>query len=472
MRPAPAWLRLLVRARPWLLALWLPGAHAGWYRTDTHYYAAIAKQAIDAAIESDSLTPLFDLKAGDQPYWNKPPLVFIIEGATIKLLGLSLWSVRLPSLLAAAALVIAAAGVARRLAGARMGVLAGLVGATTLEVFRYTRAVSLDLWLAALVMLAVWCVVRGVRRGPEARAPGTGWVLLAGVPLGLALLTKPLVALLSVPVLMAWAVLIGERRLLAPLLGAGVIAAAIATPWHVFMLVSHPGFAGVYFGEQSLQRVTSGMSDAIGAGPWWYYLGVIGESYWPWLATLVVGLIIWARRGASGADRRALLLSMVWCGAWLVLLSLSAGKYSRYLLPVWPLLGFVSAWLLARSPSRGAARRASRTVVLWLGPGALLAGVLAAGLFPDRLIHAPRDRVWDDARAVIGARPDLPVLCTPAAHPMAANLVMLGHPWPATLTTVPDTPFLLLSSPRHEPTPRGIVLTESADVRLLLVTPE
>lgn len=421
-----AWLPAML-----LVALWLPGVNAGWYRTDTHYYAAIAKLAADSAMARGSVLPLLELMAGDRPYFNKPPLVFIIEGLTIRALGLHVWTVRLPSLLAAMILCVAAAGVARRLSGPRVGVLAGLVAATTIEVFRYTRAISLDLWQAALVMLAVWCIVSAAGRLKGVGGDRAWLIALAGVPIGLALLVKPLVALLALPLLGVWLVWLGRYRLAAWLLAAGLIAVAIAAPWHVFMMLRHPGFAAEYFGRQSFDRITEGMPD-VGAEPWWYYLRIIGEAYWPWLATAGLGAYAWMRSGASPRARRMLVLCAVWCGAWLVLLSLSAGKYSRYLLLVWPVAGFLSAWWIAGIRPSPGSRRLSARVMLWLGPAALAAGVLAAIVIPGRLIHAPRAKEWDRVLEEVAGRPGVPLYATPRAHPHAPQMVMLGRAWPET----------------------------------------
>ena len=452
-----------------LVALWLPGVNAGWYRTDTHYYAAVGKQAVDAAIQRGSAMPLLELMAGDRAYFNKPPLVFVIEGLTIRWLGLDIWTVRLPSLVAAIVLCVSAAGVARRLSGPRVAVLAGLVAATTIEVFRYTRAVSLDLWQAALIMLAVWCVVAGVGRLREGGRDRAWLLVLSGVPLGLALLCKPLVALVTLPVLGVWLVTAGRGRLAVWLGLAGLVAVAIASPWHVFMALRHPEFVEIYFGRQSLERITRG-SDDTGSEPWWYYLRIIGEGYWPWLVTLALGVLAWHRCGPGERDRRLLLLCAIWCGVWLLLLSLSAGKSSRYLLLVWPIAGFISAWWIARRKSAPGSRRASTRAMLWLGPAAMVAGVAAAILIPGRLIHHPRAKEWDRVLEEVSRRPGVPLYATPRAHPHAPQMVMLGREWPATWTGQTGERLMLdvasdVGRSAAE-TPRGELLVQGKDIRL------
>ncbi|MBY0261767.1 MAG: hypothetical protein K2Q20_05455, partial [Phycisphaerales bacterium] len=338
--------------------------------------------------------------------------------------------------------------------------------------------ISLDLWQAALVMLAVWCVVSAVGRMGGVKADRAWLAVLAGVPLGLALLCKPLVALIALPLMAVWLVWLGRHRLAAWLLIAGLVAVAIAAPWHVFMSLRHSDFAAHYFGRQSLDRITQGMPD-VGAEPWWYYLRIIGEAYWPWLATAALGVFAWMRRGASPRARRMLALCAVWCVAWLVLLSLSAGKYSRYLLLVWPIAGFLSAWWIAGLRSTPGSRRRSARAMLWLGPAALLTGVLAALIIPGRLIHEPRAKEWDRVLEEVVRRPGVPLYATPRAHPHAPQMVMLGRDWPPTLPDGDDPahkgPRLVLDSARD---PEGVkppsdvrrreLLVQGKDVRLFL----
>jgi 4-amino-4-deoxy-L-arabinose transferase-like glycosyltransferase len=519
--PTPL-LRLFLRLRPYalpaliLIALWLPDFNRGWYRTDTHYYAAIAKQAADSAFEQRSIVPLLELHAGDQLYLNKPPLVFIIEGLTIKLFGLDIWTVRLPALVAAILLCITTVAITRRLAGARVALTTGLVVATTVEIFRYTRAFSLDLWLVFFLLWGIWFVVREIRP-LELRATSTGvekdkprsphgsafthanptgtsrnplrrshWqAALAGIPFGLALLCKPWAALAVVLFLAIWLACLGrsKRALILPTLASGLLAIVIALPWHLWIASRHPEFWNVFFRKQSLDRVTGALGPEWSHEPWWYYLGVIAEGYWPWLATLVLALswLVLARLkpntfGAHlrSADRRLLApFALVWSALWVILLSISAGKSSRYLMPVWPMLAMLSGLWLARLPSAPGPRR-SRLFMLWAGPLALIVGLIAMALIPPNKVHAPRDPVWERVLAELDAHPDLPVYTTPAAHPISANLVMLGRRWPRTIKDGqwPKEPALVLSlTPKIETLPDAVGLVDSTEICLLQSRP-
>lgn len=498
MRLPARLLQLFLRLRPYalpaliLIALWLPDCNRGWFRTDTHYYAAIARQAAGAALASGSIAPLFDLHAGDQPYLNKPPLVFIIHGLAIKLLGLDIWTVRLPALIAAVLLCWATVAIARSLAGPRVALTTGLVVATTVEIFRYTRAFSLDLWLVAFLLWGIWFVVRDLRRlqltavgGPGPATPRPWRAAWAGVPFGLALLCKPWAALGVVVFLALWLACMGRRprRLILPTLASGVVAIAVALPWHLWIATRHPEFWSVFFRQQSLDRVTGALGSDWSHEPWWYYLGVIAEGYWPWLATLVIAciwlMLVRLRPDRFGtllrANDRGLLapLALVWCGLWILLLSLSAGKSSRYLMPVWPMLAMLSGLWLARLPSSPGPRR-SRLLMVWIGPLALIAGLIAAVALPPNTLHAPRDPAWDRVLAALDANPSVPVYTTPAAHPISANLVMLGRPWPKRIdrpTSLDTERFVLSIEPAVQLPGVHETVVESPEICLVRVRP-
>lgn len=197
--------------------------------------------------------------------------------------------------------------------------------------------------------------------------------------MGLALLCKPLVGLVFVPVVAAWMVWIGETRRTAWLLGTAAVALAVAAPWHVSMALEHGReFWGRYFGAEIVDRATG----VLQAGhdepmPWWFYLHQLALRGWPWLAFVVLALVRrW--RGGLEVDRRGWRLAVVWTGAWLVLLSVFADRRDRYAIPYQPGLAMLSAAWLAH-PAGAAGARAVRWGLRW---GAVIVcvvgGVIAA----------------------------------------------------------------------------------------------
>ncbi len=455
-RPHPL-LSRWVRWQPWILpalllvALWLPGANQGWPRADSHYYAAMGMQAWRDALAAGSIDPLLHLRAGDAAYFNKPPLAFWIHGLVLHVLGFSMWAMRLPALLAAIGAALATVDVARRVAGPKVGLLSGLVLATTVEFFRYAKGISLDLWLALWIALVAALVVRGARK----EGPATLHFLAAGLPLGAALLTKQLVGLLPMALLAAWMLLDGRWRRL-PLLGVTMAAGALlALPWHVAAAANAPGAGGfleTYLVGQVAQRAADGGPDL---RPWWTYLRLLVENYWPWLVTFVAALPWLAARWGRlrPGDRSLARFGIVVGVGWLVLLSLFKGRMGRYAIPMYGPLAMPSALLLARALP-AANRRGGRVPMLLVGPMALVGGTAVA--IAGMRIHPPMADEWRTIDAWLTEHGDPPLYVTRLSNNNAAKLALLGRPWPR-LVQLAGLPVRSYDEPQPLPR-RGIVL--------------
>jgi 4-amino-4-deoxy-L-arabinose transferase-like glycosyltransferase len=283
----------------------------------------------------------------DTPYFNKPPLATVIHGLFLKIFHVSVAVARIPSVLAALGVVIFSVLTLERMASRVEALVGGLVLATTYEFFRRTREISLDFWQLFFVMLAVYLVVGSLQRR---RLAG---LLLAGVPIGLALLCKPLVALGLLPVLAIWALLYKQRRSALLLLTATpAVALLVAAPWHLYMWHRFgPAFIDQYFGHQVLDRAEGKMS----TNPFRFYFVILAQGYWPWL--LAVAWAAWYRWGRGAAAQRsksrdAVLLGGLWVVCVLLMLSIFPDKKINYALPLYPMLSWMAAAGLCRLPWR------------------------------------------------------------------------------------------------------------------------
>jgi len=446
-----------VRAQPVLLPLaillacWLPGAAQGWFRTDSHYYAAIGLSAWRTG-------SLWNLHVGESLYLNKPPLVFWIHGLFMHLLGPSLLAGRLPSLLFAGVTVWATVRTARLLAGPGLAIWSGIVLASTLEFFRYTKAISLDMTQCAMLSLATLAVVWAVKSDRGSR------VLWAGVPIGLGLLCKPLMALLGPALLAVWLVSQGRSRWLGWMAGAGAVALAVAAPWHAGMWLEHgETFVRVYFVQQSLERAGE-VSDR----GWWYYLHLLVENYWPWLgalgltAALALRGRLWSGRADAPANpgRRGLaVLAVVIALGWLVALSAFGGKAGRYALPVYPGLAMLCAVGLTALPRGGLTRPLGRALP-WLAPAVLAGGIIAAAL-PVQY-HEARDPAWDRVVEAVNRAPQAELLSSLGARPIAANTYLLLGQW-AGVAPAPEAGWETAAGERTWPATGSLLVVTPAD---------
>jgi 4-amino-4-deoxy-L-arabinose transferase-like glycosyltransferase len=322
-----------------LLCCTLPHLDQGDFHRDSGRYATVGLYMwTDGQVGVPYVNP-------DTPDFTKPPLAIAIHGLFLKLFNVHLAVARIPSVLAALGVVILSVLTLALIASRVEALVSGLVLATTYEFFRRTREVSLDFWQLFFVMLGIYLVVRSLKRGKPAG------LLLAGVPFGLALLCKPLVALGIIPVLAVWAVIMKERRGAIWLLtGTPAVALIVAAPWHLYMWsLFGPAFIQKYFGYEVIGRLEGNMATR----PFPYYFVLISQTYWPWL--LAVAWAVWKRwpRPETAQGRKspdAVLLGFVWVGCGLLALSLFPDKKPNYALPIYPMLSWVAAAGLCRLP--------------------------------------------------------------------------------------------------------------------------
>ena len=310
-----------------------------------------------------------------EPWLEKTPLFYWLAGGAFSLLGETETAARLPSVLATLLLVGMSAFVGARLYGTAAGLHAGFVAGTSLLVFAYGRAASMDMLLAATVTASIG--LGGLRllglAGPRALAAAAAFA-------GLATLAKgPLGLLLPVLVLGGLVLATRQWRLAREAVSPLAIGAflVVSAPWYVAILLAQGRrFLDVFLVEHNLQRFTSTIHHH--PGPLWYYAPVLLVGLFPWSGLVVPGLVQ-IRPRASRAD----LFLLLWLGLPLVFFSAAGSKLPGYILPcVAPLailMGRTARRLVTDDPpDRYLAGRVTALVGLVLGA---LAATAPAFLF-------------------------------------------------------------------------------------------
>jgi 4-amino-4-deoxy-L-arabinose transferase-like glycosyltransferase len=292
---------------------------------DEPRYAAIARAM---AWSGDWITP----RLWGRPWFEKPALLYWVEGLAFRLgLGPEL-APRLPVALCAVAFLIFFWWTLRREFSALAAWFATLILATTGGYLGYSQVGHMDLLLTATFSAAMLLALPWIAHGERRYLPA------AAVLLGLALLAKSGVALvLMLP--LAW---FGRRRL------GDLLRPRVTLP---FLLVALPWYLACYwrngmpflrelFFKQQLQRLTSGAEHV---QPVWYYLPVFLALLLPWtpLALLL------ARRTAYDDPRRAFLLALVLWG--LLFFSMAPNKLAGYVLPLFPATAALMGLALAET---------------------------------------------------------------------------------------------------------------------------
>ena len=322
------------------LYLWNLGA-SGWANA---FYSAAAQAG------SQDWTAWFfgSSDAANSITVDKPPASLWVMGLSVRLFGLSSWSVLVPQALMgvgtvwllylavrrAAAPATADAGLAHR-----AGLLAGAVMALTPVAVLMFRFNNPDALLVLLMTAAAYAVLRSIQ---DARLR---WLLLAGVFLGFGFLTKQLQVLLVVPGFAAAYLLAapaGTGKRVLHLLGAGA-AMAVAAGWWLAAVELVPAGARPYIGgSQSnsileltlgyngLGRLSGDETGSVGGGNGWGTPGLFrlfnsefgGQVAWLLPSVLLLGAgLLWLGRRAPRTD--AVRASVIIWGSWVAVTGLT-----------------------------------------------------------------------------------------------------------------------------------------------------
>lgn len=329
---------------------------------DEGRYAEIPREMLATG---DWITP----RLNGLVYLEKPPLQYWLTAASLATFGNSEWSARLVALLAAMANVWLVWLLGRRLQGAHAGWLAACLLGSGMLHFVLGQTLTLDMAFTGLLtgMLATFCL---------ARLPGAGrqWMPATWVLLGLAVLTKGVVALVIAAGVLGlyvlwqrdWAAL----RSLRPVSGL-LLLSAVTLPWFLAVGRANPDFWHFFFVYQHFERYLTDVADRV--EPWWYFGAIIAVGCLPWLPAMARTLLLGWRSGAAPGHFNPQRLLWLWCVFLIVFFSLSQSKLAPYVLPVMPPLALLTALQAPQGRIRG----------LWFGALTLLLlalALLVAGL--------------------------------------------------------------------------------------------
>jgi len=348
-------------------------------------------------------------------YLEKSPLKYWMIAVSFLIFGVHDWSARLPLALSTVLLAWVTARFGAWAFGQRAGLYAGLVVATSVGIFLFTRFLIPDVILTLMITLAVWGLLRALEEEePHPRA----WAMVFWAGMAVGLLLKGLIAAVF-PVGAALVYLAVTRQLAArrtwrrlrPVSGI-LLLLLIAAPWHVLATLRNPPYLDfTLHSERGSYR-----------GFFWFYfinehvLRFLNRRYprdyntvprlWFWLFHLL-WLFPWsvyfpavARLRFRGPDRaaRTRLMALCWTGFILVFFTFSTTQ-EYYSMPCYPALALLLGAAIAQGGSlvrlgtRVAAAIASLafvivTAILFLVRGLPTPGDISVALHQQTDIYA------------------------------------------------------------------------------------
>ncbi len=159
---------------------------------------------------------------------DKPPVDLWLQVVSVKLLGFSSTTLKLPEAFAGTVAVPLLFETVRRLWSARAGLIAAVALAVLPVEVITARSDTMDAVMMAVILLALLFTVRAAETG------GLRWLIAAAAMMGLAFNVKLLESLVALPGLLVFAYLsfpASRRRRIATLCAAGAVYVAVALSW-------------------------------------------------------------------------------------------------------------------------------------------------------------------------------------------------------------------------------------------------
>jgi 4-amino-4-deoxy-L-arabinose transferase-like glycosyltransferase len=337
---------------------------------------------------------------GGELYPDKPPLLFwSIALLSTLTAGVSEWTARLPSALAAVAVCLVTWRFGAQLFSPTAGLLASLSLATSAGFFWSGRQALPDMLLTLWTTSACWALWQWVATKRPWAAP------LAGTCLGLATLSKGPVGFL-LPLFTVAAYLTVRRDGSRPrgqelwLCFGAFMATTLA--WYLPALWQGGlSYAEATLLHHSVERYVKAWEHT---APWYFYLGAFPAEFLPWTLFLPQAFAYGiARRGR--VELSGWWFAVCWLATILLFFSLSSGKRDIYILPAFPAAALLVGWAWSRWVEQSP-RRADwwawslpsfiLSLGLWGGAGGIWAA--AGGLLPTKSVLllpiAPEARFW------------------------------------------------------------------------------
>ena len=292
------------------------------------------------------------------PTLDKPMFFYWLVAISFKLFGLSEWSARLPSALAALGCVILVYRFARNHWGMWEALWSALILVTSLEFFLLSRFVIFDMTLTFFVTLGLFSFYAASEAENPRNRKMHCLVMYAATAFG-TLVKGPIAAAVPGMVIFFYLFLTRKWFLLRRLnIFSGVIVYfMIIAPWYAWVEARNPGYLRYFLWEEHVVRyLTPHFGRSKG---WYYYILVLAGGFLPW--TFFIPLSVknfWQQKSIN-----ANLFLALWIILPFAFFSASNSKLPHYILPIYPPLALLTGQALVKFV-RG--RPGSRWRIVWI----------------------------------------------------------------------------------------------------------
>jgi len=336
---------------------------------DEGRYAEIPREMLE---RGDLITPTLNYVK----YFEKPPLLYWANAASMKIFGLNEFAARLPSALCGIFTILTTYLIARNLYDRRTALLSTAILATSAGFVLQSRIILTDMMLTLWLTAALGTFLVASNRQERRRDSGASWYFFY-LFCALAVLTKGLIGIVfPAGIILIFVLLTRRWELLARMrCGTGLLLfLAVAAPWFVAISLKNPDFAHFFFIREHFERFTSTVHAR--SKPFWFFVPVLAVTMLPW-SFYIPGALAKAWREQGRDIGRSGLYLLIWVVVIFSFFSKSGSKLTPYILPVFPPLAILIAHRIKGELERRG--RGLKPVTHVLGIVLVILGVVALG---------------------------------------------------------------------------------------------
>ncbi|MDX2164270.1 MAG: glycosyltransferase family 39 protein [Gammaproteobacteria bacterium] len=341
---------------------------------DESRYSEIPREML---VSHDFITPHINAIK----YFEKPPLFYWMQAASLKMFGINEWSARFMNALMALLGCLGTYVTARKLYDRKTGWFAAITLATSLLYFVMARVVTLDMTVSVLVCFSLFSFI----------LESYYWVYIFAA---LAVLTKGLIGIIFPgAIIFLWLCFTGRWRILkeCKLFKGTLLFLAITLPWHILCQLKNPEFLHYYFITQQFSRYFT-----MSAGryqPMWYYIPILLLGLFPWTGYLVGVTQTTDRKNSSD------LFSLIAASFIFIFYSVSHSKLTPYILPCMPFLAILFGKYFASENKSKLSLRCGALTSSFICIGLAIAAYTQ--LKPEVSINFIQTKLWTETAIVI-----------------------------------------------------------------------